>query len=229
MKTPILMSWSGGKDSAMALHELLKTGQYKIAALLTTVSQEYLRISHHGVREILLDHQAAAIGVPLEKIYLPSNNSHPCTNETYEQIMSDVMARYQSQGVQTVAFGEKNLAKAAMTGLFPLWKRDTTQLAQEIISLGFKAYLSCVEGTLGEGFVGRPYDTNLLQDLPPKIDPCGEYGEFHTFVYDGPIFTRPVNVRVGQIVTRDGRHYADLLPEHSPASESHPAEMIPPV
>ena len=138
--------------------------------------------------------------------------------------MGDVMATYKARGVETVAFGdlfledlrayrERNLAKADMRGIFPLWKRNTAQLALEVIALGFKSYLSCVEGKVGPGFVGRPYDQNLLAALPPGIDPCGEYGEFHTFVYDGPIFRRPVTVRVGDIVMRDGRHYADLLPE----------------
>jgi len=224
MNTPVVMSWSGGKDSAMALYEVRRSQQYDIVALLTSVSDEYRRISHHGVREMLLEEQADAIGIPLHKVYLPSGNDHPCTNETYEQIMGDVMATYKARGVETVAFGdlfledlrayrERNLAKADMRGIFPLWKRNTAQLALEVIALGFKSYLSCVEGKVGPGFVGRPYDQNLLAALPPGIDPCGEYGEFHTFVYDGPIFRRPVTVRVGDIVMRDGRHYADLLPE----------------
>jgi uncharacterized protein (TIGR00290 family) len=240
MKTPLVMSWSGGKDSAMALHELLKTGQYEIVALMTSVSDEYRRISHHGVREILLERQANAIGIPLEKIYLPGGKANPCTNEIYEQIMGDVLAKFQAHGVKTVGFGdlfledlrawrEANLAKAGMCGAFPIWKRNTAELAHELIAMGFKAFLSCVEGKVGPGFVGRPYDTELLRDLPPGIDPCGEYGEFHTFVYDGPIFKRPVAVSVGDIVMRDGRYYADLLPEVPAASETLVADMIPPV
>lgn len=228
MTTPIVLSWSGGKDSAMALYELRRAQTYEIVALLTSVADEYRRISHHGVREALLEEQADAIGIPLEKVYLPSG-SHPCTNETYEQIMADVMARFKAQGIATVAFGdlfledlrayrERNLARADMRGLFPLWKRDTTQLAREVIALGFKSYLSCVEGRLGSGFVGRPYDLDLLGALPTGVDPCGEYGEFHTFVYDGPIFRRPVAVSVGEIVMRDGRHYADLLPDSKPVA-----------
>jgi uncharacterized protein (TIGR00290 family) len=240
MKTPIIMSWSGGKDSAVALHELRKSGLYEIVALLTSVSEEYRRISHHGVREALLEQQADAIGIPLEKVYLPSGKSHPCTNDVYEKIMGDVMAKFQARGVHTVGFGdlfledlrawrEANLAKAKMYGVFPVWKRDTAKLAREIIAMGFKAYLSCVEAKLGPGFVGRPFDEALLADLPPGIDPCGEYGEFHTFVYDGPIFSRPVDVRVGEIVVRDGRHYADLLPGDGATAEADVAEMIPPV
>lgn len=222
MKLPVVMSWSGGKDSAVALHELLNTNAYDVVALLTTVSGEYRRISIHGVREALLEQQADAIGIPLDKVYLPSSDGSPCPNDVYERIMAEVMARYKARGVETVGFGdllledvrayrEQNLAKAGMRAVFPLWKRDTTKLAREVIALGFKGYLSCVEGKVGPGFAGRPYDDELLASLPAGIDPCGEYGEFHTFVYDGPVFKRPVPVAVGEIVTRDGRHYADLV------------------
>jgi uncharacterized protein (TIGR00290 family) len=235
------MSWSGGKDSAMALHELRQAGDYEIVALLTTVSEEYKRISHHGVRESLLEAQAEAIGVPLTKVYLPSNNSHPCTHSMYEDIMGKVMLSFKNAGVTSVGFGdlfledlrawrEKNLATLDMKGVFPLWKRDTSVLAGEIIDLGFKARLSCVEGKVGPGYVGRSYDRALLRDLPADVDPCGEYGEFHSYVHDGPIFRAPVEIEVGQIVVRDGRYYADLLP--ASAGEAVPvaeAAAIPPV
>ncbi len=238
MKTPVVMSWSGGKDSAIALDELMKTGDYDVVSLMTTVSEEYRRISHHGVREALLDEQARAIGVPLEKVYLPSGEPGGCTNDVYEAIMSRVMAHYKARGVETVAFGdlfledlrawrEANLAKADMRGIFPIWKRNTTKVAHEVIQLGYKAYLSCVEPKVGSGFVGRLYDEDLLQVLPSEIDPCGENGEFHSFVFDGPIFKRAVSVRVGEIVTRDGRYYADLLPNDS--VEKCTAELIPPI
>jgi uncharacterized protein (TIGR00290 family) len=238
MKTPVVMSWSGGKDSAIALDELMKTGDYDVVSLMTTVSEEYRRISHHGVREALLDEQARAIGVPLEKVYLPSGEPGGCTNDVYEAIMSRVMAHYKARGVETVAFGdlfledlrawrEANLAKAGMRGIFPIWKRNTTKVAHEVIQLGYKAYLSCVEPKVGSGFVGRLYDEEFLQVLPSEIDPCGENGEFHSFVFDGPIFKRAVSVRVGEIVTRDGRYYADLLPNDS--VEKCTAELIPPV
>jgi len=234
------MSWSGGKDSAIALHEILRGDQFEVVALMTSISDEYRRVSHHGVREILLDQQADALGLPLEKVYLPSGKHQPCTNEVYEQIMGTVLAKFQARGVQTVAFGdlfledlrswrEANLAKVGMRGLFPIWRRDTTEMAHEVVRSGFKAYLSCVEGKMGPGFVGRPYDENLLRDLPPGIDPCGENGEFHSFVHDGPIFNRPVPVRVGEIVIRDGRHYADLLPVGVSITERGVAESIPPV
>ena len=222
MKTPVVMSWSGGKDSALALYELIRGGEVEVVALMTAISEEYKRISHHGVREALLEAQARAIGIPLDKVYLPAQQSHPYTNQVYEEIMSNVMQRYKARGITTIGFGdlfledlrvwrETSLAKDGMKALFPLWKRDTSALAREIIALGFKACLSCVEGKVGPGFVGRSYDADLLRDLPPGIDPCGEYGEFHSFVYDGPIFRRPVSVVVGQRVIRDGRYYADLL------------------
>src|SRR5947209_13237230 len=240
MKIPVVMSWSGGKDSAIALHELLQTNDYELVSLMTTVSEEYRRISHHGVREALLDEQARAIGVPLEKVYLPSGEPGGCTNDVYEAIMSRVMADYKARGVETVAFGdlfledlrawrEANLAKADMRGIFPIWKRNTTKVAHEVIQLGYKAYLSCVEPKVGSGFVGRLYDQEFLQLVHSEMDPCGENGEFHSFVFDGPIFKRPVPVRVGEIVTRDGRYYADLLPSEAESPDKSLAELIPPI
>jgi uncharacterized protein (TIGR00290 family) len=234
------MSWSGGKDSAAALHALATANQFEVVALLTSVSEEYRRISHHGVREELLEQQADALGIPLDKVYLPSAGHAPCPNDVYERIMGEVMAKYRARGVQTVAFGdlfledlrayrERNLAKADMRGLFPLWKRNTHDLARDIIELGFKSYLSCVEGKVGPGFVGRPYDLDLLAALPAETDPCGEYGEFHTFVYDGPIFRRPVELTVGEIVTREGRYYADLLPGHVDEAAMATSGAMPPV
>ena len=207
---------------------------------MTSVSEEFRRVSHHGVRQELLEAQAEAIGLPLTKIYLPSGNSTPCTNEIYEEIMARVMDQFRAQGVFTVGFGdlfledlrawrEANLARAGMRGVFPIWKRDTRQLARQVIAMGFKAILSCVEGKVGTGFAGRPYDDRLLNDLPEGIDPCGEYGEFHSFVYDGPCFRRPLAVTVGETVTRDGRHYADLLLTRSADEAACVAASIPPV
>ena len=240
MKIPVVLSWSGGKDCAMALYELSRNTDYEVVALLTTVSEEYKRISHHGVREELLELQAQAIGIRLDKIYLPSNNSHPCTNAVYEQIMGDAMRRYIRQGVDTVGFGdlfledlrawrEKKLAAIGMRAVFPLWKRPTGELAREIINLGFKGYLSCVEGQVGPGFAGRSFDAALLADLPANIDPCGENGEFHTFVYAGPIFSQPVHTQLGPIVVRDGRYYADLLSAEALHQKPADASVIPPV
>jgi uncharacterized protein (TIGR00290 family) len=240
MKERVVMSWSGGKDSAVALHELLKSDQYEVVALLTTVSEEFRRISHHGVREELLEEQANAIGLPLDKVYLPSGESAGCTNDVYETIMRRAMTAYRTRGVLTVGFGdlflqdlrawrEANLAKVGMRGIFPIWQRDTTAFAHEVIRAGYKAYLSCVEGRVGAGFVGRAYDAKLLDDLPPGVDPCGENGEFHSFVYDGPIFRKPVEVKVGEIVVRDGRYYADLMSRGSNRLEKCVAERMPPV
>jgi uncharacterized protein (TIGR00290 family) len=240
MKIPVVMSWSGGKDSAVALHELLHGNDYEVVSLMTSVSEEFRRISHHGVREELLDEQARAIGLTLEKVYLPSGESGGCTNDVYEAIMEKVMIGYRTRGIQTVAFGdlflqdlrewrEANLAKAGMRGIFPVWKRDTTKFARDVIGSGYKAYLSCVEGKVGPGFAGRAYDEKLLSELPAGIDPCGEYGEFHSFVYGGPIFKRPVQISVGEIVVRDGRYYADLLSEKAKSSEKCVAEQMPPV
>jgi uncharacterized protein (TIGR00290 family) len=239
MKEPVVMSWSGGKDSAMALHELLRSDAYEVVSLLTSVSEEYRRISHHGVRESLLDEQAQAIGIPLRKVYLPSDPSGGCTNDVYESIMKEVMLAYRRDGVGTVAFGdlflqdlrawrEANLAKAGMRGIFPIWNRNTAEFARSVIALGYKARLSCTEDRAGATLVGREYDEKLLCELPPDVDPCGENGEFHTFIYDGPIFQRPVCVRVGEIVVRDGRHYADLVSNRKVEERCH-AEVFPPV
>jgi uncharacterized protein (TIGR00290 family) len=238
--TPVVMSWSGGKDSALALHELKNDPRYDVVALMTSVSEEFRRISHHGVREELLEAQAEAIGIPLTKIYLPSSSTVPCTNEVYEEIMGRVMKDFKSRGVYTVGFGdlfledlrawrENNLAGEGMTGVFPIWKRDTRQLARQIIAMGFQSILSCVEGKVGPGFAGRAYDERLLEDLPAEVDPCGEYGEFHSFVYDGPSFRQPVAVELGEIVIRDGRYYADLLLASAHKLATCTAGEIPPV
>lgn len=239
-RTAVVMSWSGGKDSALALHELRRDPRYEVVGLFTSVSEEFRRVSHHGVREELLEAQAAAIGLPLTKVYLPSGPTTPCTNEVYEQIMGDLLAEFRSRGVFAVGFGdlfledlrtwrEGNLARVGMTGVFPIWKRETGPLARQVIAMGFRAILSCVEGKVGPGFVGRDYDERLLADLPEGIDPCGEYGEFHSFVHDGPCFARPVPVTVGEIVVRDGRYYADLLLGDPAASTPCAARDMPPV
>ncbi len=216
----MIFAWSGGKDSAMALYELKRENAACIAALLTTVTEGYDRISMHGVRRRLLLEQAEALRHPLLEITIPQN----CTNAIYENRMQSVMEKYKEQGVTTVAFGdlfledirsyrEKNLKRIGMEAIFPLWKKNTTELAQEFIRLGFRAIITCVDTqVLDREFSGREYDEAFLKDLPESIDPCGENGEFHSFVYDGPIFGRPVRVERGEKVLRDERFfYCDLL------------------
>jgi uncharacterized protein (TIGR00290 family) len=240
MPIPILFSWSGGKDSALALYELLaQPNEWEVVALLTSVSDEYARISHHGVREELLERQAEAIGLPLDKLRLPFRGG-PCTNADYEALVGEKLAGYASRGVLHVGHGdifladlrayrEKNLAKLGMTGVFPIWQRDTCELVASFVTLGFRAKLCCVEGAkLDASFVGRELDLELVADLPPGVDPCGENGEYHSFVYDGPIFNYPVEFQTGVTICRDNRHYIDLLPSGAAEIETAPA-AIPPV
>lgn len=239
----LLLSWSGGKDSALALHALRQDPRFDVVGLLTTISGQYRRISHHGVREELVDLQAAAIGLPLEKLYLPAGPAAACTNEQFEELMRTALARHQAAGVTVIGHGdlfladlrayrERNLAKLGLEGVFPLWGRDTRALLLEFVAAGFQAYVCCVDGArLGGEFVGRLLDQRFLDDLPIGVDPCGENGEYHSFVFAGPIFQRPLPVRVGEIVCREGRHYADLL--SSQAVDSPPRTIdtldIPPV
>lgn len=223
----VVLSWSGGKDSAMALYELRRSAGYEVVSLLTTVAEEYHRVSHHGVRVELLEQQALAVGVPLHKVYLPAGR---CTNEHYEAVMKRTMLEFRDAGIRQVAFGdifladlrayrERNLATVGMRGLFPIWHRPTTELIRSFVGMGFRAYLACVDGAkLTMDFAGRPIDADLIRDLPPDVDPCGENGEFHSFVYDGPIFRRPVPVTVGDVVQRDTRYFADLLPGNEPGA-----------
>ena len=240
MPTPILFSWSGGKDSALALFALLQDPEWEVVALLTSVSDEYRRVSHHGVREELLERQAESIGLPLDKLRLPFG-SRPCTNAEYEALVGEKLAGYVERGVRHVGHGdifladlrayrEQNLARLGMTGVFPIWHRDTRELVESFVRLGFRAVLCCVEGArLDASFVGRELDLTLVADLPDGIDPCGENGEYHSFVYDGPIFRWPVTFETGITVCRDNRHYIDLAPATTSAPMVLAAEAIPPV
>jgi uncharacterized protein (TIGR00290 family) len=217
----VVFCWSGGKDSALALYELLRSGDYEVVSLLTTVATEFGRVSHHGVRAELLERQASAIGIRLHKLYLPS---YTCTNEVYEAVMERAMLEYREAGVRTVAFGdiflqdlreyrERNLTKVGMKAVFPIWRCDTSELIQTFIRLGFKARLCCVDGRkLNRSFAGRAIDADFIGSLPEGVDPCGENGEYHSFVYDGPIFSHPVRLAVGEVVLKDVRYFADLLP-----------------
>jgi uncharacterized protein (TIGR00290 family) len=221
VKEKVVLAWSGGKDSAMALHALLESGDYEIVSLLTTICEQYGRISHHGVRVEMLRQQTSALGINLHELYLPGAN---CSMEDYEAVMAKAMLEYKDKGILAVAFGDiflqdlreyrqRNLAKVGMKAIFPIWHRDTTEIVRTFIDLGFRAYLTCVEGEkLGRAFAGRRIDEELIRDLPDGVDPCGENGEFHSFVYDGPIFQRPVDLSIGQVVLRDVRYFADLVP-----------------
>jgi uncharacterized protein (TIGR00290 family) len=217
----ILVSWSGGKDSAVALHEILNDSNYRVAALLTTVTEDYDRISMHGVRRVLLEQQAAALGLPLEVVLITRNAS----NEEYEANMGQALAKYKQAGVSAVAFGdifledlkqyrEDKLATLNLKGIFPIWKWDTQELAREFIRMGFKAITTCVDTqALGEQFAGREINEQFLSELPPTVDPCGENGEFHSFVYDGPIFKQKIACTPGERVLREDRfYYCDLIP-----------------
>ncbi len=213
MSTDILLSWSGGKDSSLALYEIQKANSHRVAALLTTITEDYDRISMHGVRRTLLEQQADALGIPLKKILIPKDS----TNAIYESRMRALLEEGLRAGIDTVAFGdifledlklyrEKNLAQLGMRGLFPIWKRDSAELARTFINLGFKAVLVCVDtAILDPAFAGRPYNQELLCDLPANVDPCGENGEFHSFAFDGPIFKHKIDHTVGEVVQRD--HY----------------------
>ena len=220
MSKDIFLSWSGGKDSCLALYEIQKANSHRVAGLLTTITEDYDRISMHGVRRALLEQQADALGLPLKEILIPKDS----TNAIYESRTRALLEEGLCEGVDTVAFGdifledlklyrEKNLAQLGMTGLFPIWKRDTAELARTFIQLGFKAALACVDtAILDPSFAGRPYDEDLLRDLPPNVDPCGENGEFHSFAFDGPIFKRKINHTVGEVVQRDHFCFCDFVP-----------------
>ena len=216
----ILLAWSSGKDSAMALHELQQSSGCEIVGLLTTITEGYQRVSIHGVREELLDSQGASIGLPLTKVWIPQESSL----DEYERRMGAALDPFVSQGVSGVAFGdifledlrkdrEDKLAGASLAGFFPIWKRDTTELAQRFISAGFKAIVTCVDTEfLDASFAGRAFDEQFLADLPAGVDPCGENGEFHSFTCDGPIFSRPIACRKGEVVLRDNRFcFCDLI------------------
>lgn len=220
MSEKVLFTWSGGKDSALALYFIQKEEEYKVKALITTITRDYDRVSMQGVRRVLLEEQARSLGLPVEMIYISPNSS----NEEYEQAMEEKLLYYQKKGVKSVGFGdislddvrrhrEERLSTIDMQGLFPLWKVDTNELAHKFIELGFKSIITCVDSrVLEKEFVGRIYDERFLADLPGGVDPCGENGEFHSFVFDGPIFTEEIGYTRGEVVSRASFHYCELLP-----------------
>jgi uncharacterized protein (TIGR00290 family) len=236
----ILFCWSGGKDSAMALHTLLQQKHFKVVSLLTTVTEGRVpgfvpanpgstddRVAMHGVRRELLKQQAESIGLPLHEVFIPPQ----CVNPIYEQRMEEALRLSCHQGIRNVAFGdifledlrayrERNLARIGMTAIFPIWKRDTRELIRHFHALRFRAIAACVDSkVLDLRFAGRELDESFFRDLPPTADPCGENGEFHTFVFDGPIFQSPIPIRTGETVNRDDFVFCDLLPAMEEATK----------
>jgi uncharacterized protein (TIGR00290 family) len=217
--TNILLSWSSGKDSTWALHLLAQRKDVRIAALVTTFNSAANRVAMHAVRRTLVEAQAERTGLPLWPVELP----WPCTNAQYEEIMRTVCQRAVAEGITAVAFGdlfledirayrERQLEGTGLEPLFPVWKIPTDQLAREMIAAGVKAKLTCVDpARLDKSFAGRDFDLALLESFPPQIDPCGENGEFHTFVHDAPVFNRPIDVKSGDVIKRDGFVFADVL------------------
>ena len=218
MQPRAILSWSSGKDSAMSLYRVSKRGDFQVACLLTTITDQFHRVSMHGVREELLELQADSLGYSLEKVMIP----YPCPNDVYEQKMREILSAWKSRGVTHAIFGdlfledirkyrEERLAQLDITPIFPLWHEDTTSLAKEMLEVGFRAIVTCVDPKkLDPAFAGREFNQSFLNDLPSEVDRCGENGEFHTFVYDGPIFRKPIPVKVGEIVLRDGFQFADV-------------------
>src|SRR5262249_21285085 len=223
MKKPVLFSWSGGKDSCLALHEIQKSEEFQVEAFLTTVTRDYDRISMHGVRRELLEKQAASLGVPLRQVLITKS----ATNEEYEANLIEAVSTYRHRGIDSIVFGDlflediklyrdQFLRRHNLHGIYPVWLRNTTEFIQEFISLGFKAVVTCVDGkVLDPSFAGRIIDERFLSDLPGRVDPCGENGEFHTFVFDGPNFNEAVNFSLGERVQRDSFWFRDLLPQSS--------------
>jgi len=229
----VLLSWSSGKDSAWTLHVLRSRLGVDVAALLTTFNSVADRVAKHAVRRALVQAQAEAAGLPLWNIPLPS----PCPNEAYEALMRDAMQRARDEGFTHVAFGdlfledvrryrEERLASAGLTPIFPLWGMPTPALAREMIASGLEAVITCVDPrVIDRQFAGRRFTEGLLADLPPSADPCGERGEFHTFCWNGPMFARPIPVRVGETVERDGFVFKEVLPDREVPDEAEDAPL----
>ena len=219
----LLFGWSGGKDSAMALYEIQKNNEYEVVSLLTTITEDYDRISMHGVRRLLVEQQANSLGIPLYEVFIPKS----CSNEIYGAKMSQALNKFKQDGVENVALGdifledvrkyrEDNLAQLNMKGVFPIWGRSTAELVKSFIALGFKSVVSCIDTkVLDKKFLGRQLDEDFIAELPSDIDPSGENGEFHSFVYDGPIFKQRIDYKRGESVLRDSFYFCDLIPQNS--------------
>ena len=214
-----MLCWSSGKDSAWTLHVLRRRRDVEVVGLLTTINTEYERVAMHAVRVALLEAQAEAAGLPLWAVPIPN----PCSNQEYESAMSDAVRKACAAGITMMAFGdlfledvrcyrETQLAGTGLTPIFPVWGLPTDALARDMVAAGLRARLTCVDPKqLPASFAGREFDAALLADLPASVDPCGERGEFHTFAYAGPMFRHPVPIQTGEIVTRDGFVFADLM------------------
>jgi uncharacterized protein (TIGR00290 family) len=219
--TKVLLSWSSGKDSTWALHLLRQRPDIQLAALVTTFNSAANRVAMHAVRRALVEAQAERTGIPLWAVDLP----FPCTNLEYEHRMRTVCQRAVSEGITAVAFGDlflqdirdyrvRQLQGTGLEPLFPVWQIPTAQLGRDLITAGVKAKITCVDPSkLAKSFAGNEYDLRLLQEMPAAVDPCGENGEFHTFVYDAPVFSRPIEIRMGEVIERDGFVFADVLPQ----------------
>ena len=217
----VLFSWSGGKDSAISLYEIQKGKKYEILSLLTTITEDYDRVSLHGVPRTLVEQQAHSLGLPIEEVFIARGSS----NEEYDSKMGEVLTRFKQAGVSLVVFGdvflewvrkyrENNLSKLGMVGIFPIWGRDTAELTRSFIALGFQAITTCIDSkVLDKRFLGRIIDESFLAQLPLNVDPGGENGEFHSFVFDGPIFKERIPYTLGESVQRDSFHFCDLLPK----------------
>ena len=217
----ILFSWSGGKDSAISLYEIQRSQKYEILALLTVITTDYDRVSLHGVPRILIEQQAKSLGLPIEEVFISKDSS----NDEYESKMREILNRFKRAGVSSVVFGdvfleevrryrENNLSQVGMKGVFPVWGRSTAELTESFVNLGFQAIVTFIDSkVLGEKFLGRVLDKHFLGELPSNVDPAGENGEFHSFVFDGPIFKERIGYTLGERVLRDSFYFCDLLPK----------------
>ena len=224
----VLFSWSGGKDSAISLYEIQKSEKYEIVALLTTITDGYDRVSMHGVPRTLVEQQAYSLGLPIQEVFISKASS----NEEYESKMRGMLTKFKQEGVSSVVFGdvfleevrkyrENNLSQLGMKGIFPIWGRDTTELTRSFIALGFQAIITCIDSkVLDKRFIARTLDEHLLAELPSNVDPGGENGEFHSFVFDGPIFKKRIAFTLGESVLRNSFYFCDLLPKEGGEASS---------
>lgn len=228
MKKKTVLSWSSGKDSAWALHILRRQPDIDIAGLFCTINQEFERVAMHAVRVELVRQQAQNAGLPIQLIPIP----HSCGDSEYGTIMKNFVGQAKQQGIESFAFGdifledvrryrEANLAESGITPIFPLWGMPTKKLSREMVNSGLRAIITCVDPKqLSSDFAGQEYGESFLERIPAHVDPCGENGEFHSFAYDGPMFKNPVNITIGETVSRDGFLFTDLLPGQQPTTSS---------